>query len=303
MESNKKVNIAELLEKCPKGMKLYSPIFGEVYLDKVRPHLAVIVTIDKEQSNNKKEFLYDGRYAINGECMLFPSKDKDTWEGFVPPCKFKNGDIISDGNFVAIFYKIGTPCGCISSNVVYYHCYYSQKFCKFKKELDFGIGNFMEFKYATKEEKDILFSAIKANSYKWNDEKKCIERIHIPKFKVGDRIKSKVDEENIIFKIQEIQDNDYIVNSVFTWKLPIKNQEDFELVTNKFDINTLNPFNEVLVRNYNTDEWGIDLFGYYSRGLYHTTGRCLFRQCIPYKGNEYLRGTAEDCEEYFKTWE
>lgn len=88
-----KINIAELLKDCPKGMKLYSPIFGEVYLDKIRPHLAIVVTIDKDQGNFKEEFLYDGRYGMNGECMLFPSKDRTTWEGFHRP--FKDGDIVT----------------------------------------------------------------------------------------------------------------------------------------------------------------------------------------------------------------
>ena len=97
-----KINIAELLKDCPKGMELYSPIFGHVYLDKIRPHLSIVVTTDKEQSNFKEEFLYDGRYGMNGECMLFPSKDKTTWEGFVPSCRFKDGDIIANGYFDTI---------------------------------------------------------------------------------------------------------------------------------------------------------------------------------------------------------
>lgn len=77
-----KINIAELLKDCPKGMELYSPIFGKVYLEKIRPYLAIIVTTDKGQGDFKEEFLYDGRYGMNGECMLFPSKGKTTWEGF-----------------------------------------------------------------------------------------------------------------------------------------------------------------------------------------------------------------------------
>lgn len=56
-----KINIAEILEGCPKGMELYSPIFGEVYLDKIRPHLGIVVTTDKEQGEFKEEFLYDGK--------------------------------------------------------------------------------------------------------------------------------------------------------------------------------------------------------------------------------------------------
>lgn len=31
---------------------------------------------------------------MNGECMLFPAKDKTYWSEFVPPYKFKDGDII-----------------------------------------------------------------------------------------------------------------------------------------------------------------------------------------------------------------
>ena len=93
-----KINVAELLKDCPKGMELYSPIFGKVYLDKIRLYLAIVVTTDKEQGDVKEEFLYDGRYGMNGECMLFPSKNKTTWEGFVPPCQFKDGDVIITGN-------------------------------------------------------------------------------------------------------------------------------------------------------------------------------------------------------------
>lgn len=84
-----RINIAETLDGCPNGTKLYSPIFGDVYLEKIRPHLAVVVTTE---SNDKEEFLYDGRYGINGECVLFPSKDQRDWSKFQRP--FKDGDVV-----------------------------------------------------------------------------------------------------------------------------------------------------------------------------------------------------------------
>ena len=80
-----KINIAELLKDCPKGTKLYSPIFGDVYLKKIRPYLAIIVTINKGQGDFNEEFLYDGRYRMNGECMLFPSKENRDWSKFKRP--------------------------------------------------------------------------------------------------------------------------------------------------------------------------------------------------------------------------
>lgn len=92
-----KINITELLKDCPHGMELYSPIFGEVYLDKIIPHLAIVVTTDKKQGDFKEEFLYDGRYGMNGECMLFPSKDKTTWEGFEK--LFKDNENLEENKF------------------------------------------------------------------------------------------------------------------------------------------------------------------------------------------------------------
>ena len=72
------MNIAEILKNAPKGTKLYSPLFGEVKLESVSD--AVIeVRIEAAVST----FYKDGRYYqsyFNGECLLFPSKDKRNWD-------------------------------------------------------------------------------------------------------------------------------------------------------------------------------------------------------------------------------
>ena len=92
------INIAEILDKCTKGTKLYSPIFGDVYLEKIRPHLAVIVNRNKDEKN-LVEFLYDGRYTLNGECMLFPSKENRDWNTFKVGPNFKVGNWITNGKY------------------------------------------------------------------------------------------------------------------------------------------------------------------------------------------------------------
>jgi hypothetical protein len=248
---------------------------------------------------------------MGAKCVIFP-KGKTTWKGFVPPCKFKDGDIISDGNYVAIFYKIGTPCRCTSHNVIYYHCYYSQKYCKFKKELDFGIGTATEFKYATEEEKQKLFDAIKANGYKWNAETKTLEKIK-PEFKVGDKIKRKGDTR--LTTIKEVRDDCYIItfkdvfdNAYITDKLLFSSQDEYEIIPNKFDINTLKPFDKVLVRLTNGFVWMPKFFSYYdtnSKIKYYpfvTIDNIGYSQCIPYEDNKHLSNTTDDCAEYYKTW-
>ena len=187
------INIAEILENYPRGTKLYSPIFGDVYLESVRPHISVVVTLVKGEKD-LTEFLYDGRYGMNGECMLFPSKENRDWNTFRP---FKDGDIISNASYIAIFHKFGKPKACRYDKVVYYHCWCYQNGKGFKFEKDYGIGRDAEYRFATDEEKQKLFNVIKENGYKWNPETKTLEKLII-----GDKIHP--------WTIQDAKDGDVI---------------------------------------------------------------------------------------------
>lgn len=81
------MNIAEILKDCPKGTKLYSPVFGEVgfrYID----DSSYPIKVDTNNNCNTA-FTSDGRLHsdYNGECMLFPSKDNRDWSTFKVPKK------------------------------------------------------------------------------------------------------------------------------------------------------------------------------------------------------------------------
>lgn len=73
----------------------------------------------------------------------------------------------------------------------------------------------------------------------------------------------------------------------------------------KFDVNTLQPFDKVLARDNPNDPWSIDLFSHKKegrnlvKGLYYT-----WHWVIPY-GNDtkHLVGTTDDCPKYYKWWE
>lgn len=287
-----KINIAELLEDCPMGMELYSPIFGKVYLDKIRHHLAIVVITDKEQGDFREEFLYDGRYGMNGECMLFPSKGKTTWEGFVPPCKFKDGDVVytSLGNIALLTDKQIDECFSICCILIDDTFEITESFVR-------------PLRFATEEEKAKLFQAIKDNGYKWNEATKTLEKL--PKFKVGDRIKKNKDYiSGIITNIYD--DGSYKVEyqgGGVSYLYP-EYQDEWELVPDKFDISTLKPFeNRVLVRGADGDLWKPAIYGFlHPKGCY-VVGGVYWRQCIPYEGNEHLIGTTNDCDDFYKTWE
>lgn len=48
--------------------------------------------------------------------------------------------------------------------------------------------SYLNFRYATEEEKQLLIDAMKKDGKRWNAEKKCIEDIPKRKFKVGDKV-------------------------------------------------------------------------------------------------------------------
>ena len=286
-----KINIAEILKDCPKGMELYSPIFGNVYLDKIRPYLAVVVSTSDKQ---KEEFLYDGRFGVNGECMLFPSKENRDWSIFQRP--FKDGDVCTTiMGTIFIYEKITT----------YNYCGSYVSF--FKGVLHPHYDAYPEdcCRLATEEEKQKLFDAIKANGYKWNPETKTLEKL--PKFKVGDRIRDK--KVYISGIITDISDGTYKVEykDEQYCNVSIASQDYWELVPNKFDITTLKPFeSRVLVREDKTDVWQPAFYGFFNKKnkRFYTSSSGTWLMCIPYnEGTKHLIGTTDDCDKFYKTWE
>lgn len=242
-----RINIAEILKNCPKGMELDCVMFDKVTLERVDSDMnyPIKIRIGKKQINCLTAY---GKWVSNdlfpeAKCVIFP-KGKTTWDGFVPPCKFKDGDIIYNSGIevVAIFHKQTydsaiTHC---SANTLgkFRDCHYYSK-------------NLSNWRLATEEEKQKLFDAIRANGFKWNEETKTLEK----------------------------------------------------LVDTKFDINTLKPFDKILVRCNSYESWRIDFFDCYDKKVFYATGGRAYAYCIPYKGNAYLRGKREDCSEYYKTWE
>lgn len=89
---NDNIDLTKILKDCPKGWKLYSPILGEVDFLKIRNDLYAIVTIqDFHTTSFTKEGFY---YAdVDGECILFPSKDQRDWSKFTAPW-YKKEDTI-----------------------------------------------------------------------------------------------------------------------------------------------------------------------------------------------------------------
>ena len=88
---NENLNLVEILKYCPKGTKLYTPISGEVYLNRVycnNDDYPIGVSCDISGNGIELSFAKDGRYYTecdDGECILFPSRDQRDWSKFTAP--------------------------------------------------------------------------------------------------------------------------------------------------------------------------------------------------------------------------
>ena len=217
-----KINVAELLKECPKGMELDCTMFNNVVLYGVNGSSYPISILAGGRKQSRLNLTKTGCCNNNpdAKCVIFP-KGKTTWEGFQRP--FKDGDIVFYDNCVSIFKEWGGETRL--RTYAYTYLGYEETLCQEKPV--FGKDISKEVRFATEEEKQKLFDSIKANGYKWNPETKTLEEL--PKFKVGD----KIEKCGYRFTITEVKDDYYLTKCGN--KVPFDNQADFSLVQNKFD--------------------------------------------------------------------
>lgn len=172
-----KINVAELLKDCPSGMELDCTIWDNVTLVHVNNEdIPFPITLSRKNDDGSESYFVVtkyGQYYSDSKCVIFP-KGKTTWEGF--QIQFEDGDILKSRNGSIFIYN--------KSKVDGYGCY-----CGFDTRGKFIISEGYSWTYsvvgfATEEEKQELFGAIRAAGYRWNAETKTLEKL--PKFKVGD---------------------------------------------------------------------------------------------------------------------
>ncbi len=304
---NDNLNLVEILKDCPSSTKLYSTVFGEVEFDHIENNSKYPIIIKTERCGIDR-FSIDGKRFVDcGECVLFPSKGQRDWskfnpkkKDFVPPCKFKDGDIVAtkDGSQVFILKRD-------DSNGKGY-CYTGYNF-NYDEPFHAGVWCFSRF--ATEGEKRKFFDAIKLKGYKWNAETKTLEKLVKPKFKVRDKIIFVPMKYMVDFRakgtISEITNDKYIFTDGSY--MFISNQNNWKLDQDKFDPKTFKAFDKILVRDDCESVWQCDIFSHINYGLemfcYKCMG-CSYKYCIPYNDDtKHLVGKTENAPEYYRYWE
>lgn len=323
METN--TIIAEILKDKPKGTKLYSPLFGDVYLSYVKDGI-----INVQHHVGITKFFGDGRYYNypESEPLLFPSKEMQDWSKFA----WEKGDVLVN--------KIKTI-------FIIFEGFEDDNYTTFKgKHCLTTIGN--EKEYTNKESNFLvsLFDKAKeddAQTYikrlggKLNRETLEIEKQ--PEFKDGDIVVYKCEIEDVpdvIFIFRGIDqltpyysyyaslDSDGFLSyklgafGIYNRELRLATEEEkqqlFDALAKEnkawdaekkqvVDLKPkveFKPFDKVLVRDCSGEIWRPSFFARYlpyGRDPYQVIGGERVKLCIPYEGNESLLGTTKDVED------
>lgn len=341
---NEKIDLIKILKDCPKGIEFYSRCLGVIKFESIDNTLKRIILKNQFETVFYKEngvYYYADKDA---EIDLFPSKDQRDWSKWQRPFIDGDIVATNNGHFIGIFkvknnVSFETYCaindvGSLTINTSYYSGRFATE--KEKQKLfdaikangyvwnnetktlktlivpKFKIGDIIQDKDGYKVKitevnvddefygyESLIAHGIGGFSFNEQDNWKLAVK---PKFKIGDKIRHKnhIIKENII---TEIKDTYYILDNELA--LPFVNQDNYELLPNKFDPKILKPFDKVLVRDYDTDIWCAAFFSYIDDSKsfcykFITTAYKSYRHVIPYnEETKHLLGTHEQAPEFY----
>ena len=306
-----KINIAEILKEKSKGIRLYSPIFGECSFSFVREETNDICV--KKHNGVKEFFDSKGLYYNTGEVMLFPSKEMRDWEKF----SWKRGDVlIGDCGFVCIFKEWASDDytrfnGCyfdgmpnvqtakyikLDDNTAYGYIRELEKRC-------FGVLNIKTLKIEKPEFKDgdVLFvkcndsAFIEIFNYFKNDELYDHASLCTTQKMIDIRGKYPIFKDDIVEIRLATEEEKKQLFSALANKGKAWDSKKKKVVNLKQNFDELKPFDKVVVRCSEADRWSIDFFSYKVHNGYICTGYAWFGYCLPYNDETaHLLGTADD---------
>lgn len=294
------INIAEILKNMPKGFHLYSPICGDCKLVGVVNNLIKVEDKDEYIRN----FLSDGKQNVNGECLLFPSKDNRDWNTFNKvehSFRPEIGDVVADCCDNVFIYQGKYSEYSDNANFVVFTTFHNDFFVTEGND-SFQISKAV--RYATVSEEELLFDIMDKKGYVYNELNNCISKKEDKrKFKVGDRII----RCNTLYPILTIT---FVNDMVYTVKSNISDEEHdigVKIVENCYKIATfspsdLKPFDRLLVKRHNT--WQIAHFGYFKNGVIFTEmGQPCNINVVPYNDEtKPLLGTCDEYDGFYKWW-
>ena len=81
---NENINLCQILKDCPKGTKLWSPVWGDITFETIDAFNGLVYVL---KHKGVHIILNNGKFDADGECIIFPSKDQRDWNKFKAPIK------------------------------------------------------------------------------------------------------------------------------------------------------------------------------------------------------------------------
>ena len=81
---NENINLCQILKDCPKGTKLWSPVWGDITFEMIDAFDGLVYVL---KHKGVHIILNNGKFDADGECIIFPSKDQRDWNKFKAPIK------------------------------------------------------------------------------------------------------------------------------------------------------------------------------------------------------------------------
>lgn len=200
-------NLVEILKNAPKGLELYSPIYGKVTLSDVQPCSVYV----KCESISSKEIMFDeyGRKTEKGECLLFPSKECKNWNGWQLTL-FKPGHFITTAMGLTFYIKTKLNC---DFEFVY------------KDGSTGDINSITTFRFASTEEIEHFYVELRKNGYTIkNGELKPAERcaIRLEGYPTNISVSVTETKNNKPFTIDDFKPFDKVlVRAILGWKIEL----------------------------------------------------------------------------------
>ena len=296
------INVAELLKDAPKGTELWFTLYGKVKFMSVNFYETYPIQVRLDDTTVEKLDKY-GRYYDHfedGECVLFPSKDCRTWEGWKPhiESKFKVGDWIVRGEGFVYEPSLITEikdyyiCELLNGERVTY-------------TLNDVHKNFHLWNTTDAKDGDVLVLNGKPFIYSHKYEKNYCYIDDCGQFRVNFSLAF---EGNCVCPATR-QERDLLFSKMrevgYKWD---EEKKELRKIQPHYDIANFKPFDKVLVRDTKYGNWNVNLFSSYIGDIdarIVARFRCInstWIQCIPYEGNEHLLGTTNMCPEEFINW-
>lgn len=315
-----KSNIAKILKDKPVGLKLYSNTFGYISFNVVHKDKIYFLSEDDYTHSVKS----NGKMYDDGECVIFPSKEMRDWEKFA----WKKGDVLAgafgascifdkwaNDDYTRFDAKFVTPKSRGTTFEVEDWCKITNEACirQYIRDIEEDNGGklnltTLEIENNQPEFKDGDIVCISGMGYLAYGIFKSIDNSSkkLEYYALNDMSTLKTDdwlsfEDKQIQPITETQQIilfDALAKEGKAW------DADKKMIVNLKTKVEFKPFDKVLVRNTDTEEWFPGFFEKMDSTWnypYHIMNRrsmtdFAFKQCIPYEGNEHLLGTTKDVE-------